>query len=72
MQQFNHNIISDSTFILNYLDGMNEEETKEVLTQFSDEQLQQAKKYIAVFFFHLLHLNGFGYCWRACHSYRAQ
>lgn len=44
MQQFNHNIISDSTFILNYLDGMNEEETKEVLTQFSDEQLQQAKK----------------------------
>ena len=44
MQQFNHNIISDSTFILNYLDGINEEETKEVLTQFSDEQLQQAKK----------------------------
>lgn len=44
MQQFNHNIISDSTFTLNYFNGMNEEETKEILTQFSDDQLQQAKK----------------------------
>lgn len=44
MQQFNHNIISDSSFTLNYFNGMNEEETKEILTQFSDGQLQQAKK----------------------------
>ena len=44
MQQFNNNVISDSTFNLNYFNGMNEQETKEVLTQFSELQLQQAKK----------------------------
>ncbi len=70
MQQFNNNVISDSTFNLNYFNGMNEQETKEVLTQFSELQLQQAKKLLKKeyrsIFLSPFTFNGFGYCWRAC------